>query len=149
MKFIDPSENDLYYTLKNNHKLERFFIKNNILVGMDDYYENYGYNNKNKDSANIIIDEENDRVYRNLAKLFLGKLDEIKSQSISALVSKQFLKEDIKFALGFTEDVDISDDILWEIYYCLKYCYTDSFFQTTGKISFLNSITNRWKIMKF
>lgn len=129
MKFIDPSENDLYYTLKNNHKLERFFIKNNILVGMDDYYENYGYNNKNKDSANIIIDEENDRVYRNLAKLFLGKLDEIKSQSISALVSKQFLKEDIKFALGFTEDVDISDDILWEIYYCLKYCYTDSFFQ--------------------
>ena len=46
MKFIDPSFTELYNTLKNNKRLEKFFINQYILNSIDDYYENYGYNNQ-------------------------------------------------------------------------------------------------------
>ena len=129
MKFVDPSFKELYDTLYNNKKLEKFFISHKILVGMDEYYENYGYNNKNKESAYSIIREENEKVYSNLADLFLPNLNFIKSNSINYLVAKQYLKDEIRFACGFDSDVVLADDVLWEIFYCIKYCYTTSFFQ--------------------
>ena len=129
MKFIDPSFKELYDTLRNNAKLEKFFINHKILIGMDEYYENYGYNNKNKESAYTIIKEENEKVYTNLADLLLPNLDFIKKNSISELVAKQYLKNEVKFACGFGSDVELADDVIWEIYYCVKYCYTTSFFQ--------------------
>jgi hypothetical protein len=128
MKFIDPSLKEIYETLKNNNKLENFFIKNRILNNIDDYYENYGYNN-NEYEAKKIIDKANDKIFMQLAEVLLANLEEIKSQSISELVAKRFLENEIKEALDFTKDVIISNDILWEIYYCIKYCYSSSFFQ--------------------
>ena len=121
MKFIDPSLEKIHETLKNNNKLENFFIKNRILNNIDDYYENYGYNN-NEYEAKKIIDKANDKIFMQLAEVLLANLEEIKSQSISELVAKRFLENEIKEALDFTKDVIISNDTLWEIYYCIKYC---------------------------
>ena len=129
MKFIDPSFKELYDTLHNNAKLEKFFISQKILIGMDEYYENYGYNNKNKESAYTIIKEENEKVYNNLTDLLLPNLNFIKKYSISELIAKQYLKDEIRFACGFDGDTKLADDVLWEIFYCVKYCYTTSFFQ--------------------
>lgn len=128
MKFLDPSLEEIYETLKNNNKLENFFIKNRVLNNIDDYYENYGYNN-NEYEAKKIIEKANNTIFMQLAEVLLANLEEIKKQSISELVAKRFLENEIKEALDFTSDVIISNDTLWEIYYCIKYCYSSSFFQ--------------------
>ena len=128
MKFIDPSFTELYNTLKNNKRLEKFFINQYILNSIDDYYENYGYNNQ-KYKAEKIVNDANKVVYEQLTDLLLSCKEHIKENSIKDLVAKRYLATEIKEALNFTNDVEISDDVLWEIFYCLKYCYTSSFFQ--------------------
>lgn len=128
MKFIDPSFTELYNTLKNNKRLEKFFINQYILNSIDDYYENYGYNNQ-KYKAEKIVNDANKVVYEQLTDLLLSCKEHIKENSIKDLVAKRYLATEIKEALNFTNDVEVSDDVLWEIFYCLKYCYTSSFFQ--------------------
>ena len=128
MKFIDPSFTELYNTLKNNKRLEKFFINQYILNSIDDYYENYGYNNQ-KYKAEKIVNDANKVVYEQLTDLLLSCKEHIKENSIKDLVAKRYLATEIKKALNFTNDVEVSDDVLWEIFYCLKYCYTSSFFQ--------------------
>ena len=128
MKFIDPSFTELYNTLKNNKRLEKFFINQYILNSIDDYYENYGYNNQ-KYKAEKVVNDANKVVYEQLTDLLLSCKEHIKENSIKDLVAKRYLATEIKEALNFTNDVEISDDVLWEIFYCLKYCYTSSFFQ--------------------
>ena len=56
MKFIDPSFTELYNTLKNNKRLEKFFINQHILNSIDDYYENYGYNNQKYKAEKVVND---------------------------------------------------------------------------------------------
>ena len=128
MKFIDPSFTELYNTLKNNKRLEKFFINQYILNSIDDYYENYGYNNQ-KYKAEKVVNDANKVVYEQLTDLLLSCKEHIKENSIKDLVAKRYLATEIKKALNFTNDVEVSDDVLWEIFYCLKYCYTSSFFQ--------------------
>lgn len=128
MKFIDPSFTELYNTLKNNKRLEKFFINQYILNSIDDYYENYGYNNQ-KYKAEKIVNDANKIVYEQLTDLLLSYKEHIKESSIKDLVARRYLATEIKEALNFTNDIEIADDILWEIFYCLKYCYTSSFFQ--------------------
>ena len=128
MKFIDPSFTELYNILKNNKRLEKFFINQYILNSIDDYYENYGYNNQ-KYKAEKIVNDANKVVYEQLTDLLLSCKEHIKENSIKDLVAKRYLATEIKEALNFTNDVEVSDDVLWEIFYCLKYCYTSSFFQ--------------------
>ena len=126
MKFIDPSFTELYNTLKNNKRLEKFFINQHILNSIDDYYENYGYNNQ-KYKAEKVVNDANKVVYEQLTDLLLSCKEHIKENSIKDLVAKRYLATEIKEALNFTNDVEVSDDVLWEIFYCL---YTLAF----GKI---------------
>jgi hypothetical protein len=129
MKFIEPSYQELYDTLRNNNKLEKFFIKNKILNVLDDYYENYGYDPKYNDEANFFIEQANEKVYKDLTKLLLKSLDKIKESSLSDLTAARFLSEDLKDVFGFTDDIILPNDILWEIYFTIKYCCVTSFFQ--------------------
>lgn len=129
MKFIDPPFKELYNTLKNNNKLENFLIKNGVLNNVTDYYENYGYNEANKDVANRVIEEVNNETYERITKVFLENLDYIKENSISYLVYKRFLATELRDAIGFDNDIILSNDILWEFFYEIKYCYVSSFFQ--------------------
>ena len=128
MKFIEPSFKELYDTLINNSKLEKFFIENHILNTIDDYYENYGYNNSSYD-ANTIVSNANKIVYEQLTEVLLTNLNYIKTQSIKDLIAKRYLATEIRDALNFASDIEIANDILWEIFYCIKYCFTSSFFQ--------------------
>lgn len=128
MKFIEPSFKELYDTLINNSKLEKFFIENHILNTIDDYYENYGYNNNSYD-ANTVVSNANKIVYEQLTEVLLINLNYIKTQSIKDLIAKRYLATEIRDALNFASDIEIANDILWEIFYCAKYCFTSSFFQ--------------------
>ena len=78
MKFIEPSFKELYCTLKNNSKLEKFLIKNKVLNDITDYYENYGYDETKRDTANEIIEEANKITYENITKVLLSCLKYIK-----------------------------------------------------------------------
>jgi hypothetical protein len=119
MKFIEPSFKELYDTLINNSKLEKFFIENHILNTIDDYYENYGYNNSSYD-ANAIVSNANKIVYEQLTEVLLTNLNYIKTQSIKDLIAKRYLATEIRDALNFASDIEIANDILWEIFYCIK-----------------------------
>ena len=129
MNFVEPSYKELYDTLRNSNKLEKFFIKNKILNVLDDYYENYGYDPKYDDEAKSVIERSNEEVYKNLTKLLLKHLDRIKQSSLSELVAARFLSEEVKDVFGFTDDIILPNDILWEIYFTIKYCCVTSFFQ--------------------
>ena len=129
MKFIEPSFKELYCTLKNNSKLEKFLIKNKVLNDITDYYENYGYDETKRDTANEIIEEANKITYENITKVLLSCLKYIKENAISYLVYKRYLANDLRDAIGFDNTVELSNDILWEIFYTTKYCCITSFFQ--------------------
>jgi hypothetical protein len=129
MKFTDPKYTELFNALKDNKKLVKFFSKFHLLYEMDDYYENYGYNANNIDSAKRIIDNANDKIFEKLANTLLHNIDYIKEHSITYLISSQFLKEEIKDDLGLSQELPMTDDIPWEIFYTIKYCCVNVFFQ--------------------
>jgi len=129
MKFIEPKFKNLYDTLKNNKKLENMFVKKHILLTLDDYFEIYGYEESKIDIIKYEVELENSNIYENLTYVLLDNLDYIKNNSVSTLVLQSFLRREISDAFNFSEDVDVNNELLNEIYYTVKYCYVSSFFQ--------------------
>ena len=101
MTFKDPSLIDLKKTIKNNKKLEKVLSDNHILITIEDYYELYGYDENKSFLAKFIVEEENDKVYENIASVLLDDIDYIKQTSVSQLVNESFKKKELVNAFGF------------------------------------------------
>ena len=129
MKFVEPDFKKLYDTLKNNERLEKILTDRKILISLEDYFELYGYDEENIELVKYEIETENNSIYENLAYALLDNLDYIKETSVSSLVQQSFLKKEITDAFNFSEDVDIGNALLNEVFYTAKYCYVSSFFQ--------------------
>lgn len=127
MNFIQPKYEDLYNKLSNNNKLRNFLIKNRALITAEDFYGDYGFEDKSK--MNIYIEQNNEQVYKNLTELLLPEQDYIKEKTIEYLVASGYNKEEIKYACGYSTDIILGYDFYWEIFFTCKYCYTESFFQ--------------------
>ena len=129
MTFKDPSLIDLKKTIKNNKKLEKVLSDNHILITIEDYYELYGYDENKKFLAKFIVEEENDKVYENIASVLLDDIDYIKQTSVSQLVNEAFKKKELVIAFGFVSTESFPRKIYAELFYAVKYCYVSSFFQ--------------------
>ncbi len=127
MNFIQPKYEELYNKLSNNNKLRNFLIKNRALVTVEDFYSNYGIDDKSK--MEVYVKQNNEQVYKNLTELLLPEQDYIKEKTIDFLVASGYNKEEIKYACGFSTDTILNYDFYWEIFFTCKYCYTESFFQ--------------------
>ena len=129
MKFVNPSFKNLYNTLRDNKKLEGILTRNHLLYTTEDYYEVYGYNDKEVSKAKYVIDEENKRIYENITNVLLEHLEKIKQTSIFDLVSSKFLRSKLEQCFDFFEDMLINDHLIHEIFYTAKYSYISTFFQ--------------------
>lgn len=128
MNFELPEYTDLYSKLKDNNRLKKYLIKLGALFVPEDFYTEYGFKNDSIDKK-AYIEEANNQIYKNIATLLLEHESEMGEKTIAALINENFLKEEIKDALGFESDIILPKQAYREIFYTYKYCYTESFFQ--------------------
>lgn len=127
MDFVRPDYKTVSKKLKTNKKLEKFLTDLGVLITIDDFYEEFSV--KSKKNPKKYIKDYNDAVYEKLTDIIYENKTLIENSSIDTLVNSKTLFSEIKLALGFDEDENISNSIYREIYYSYKTSFSENFWQ--------------------
>jgi len=132
--FIKPEKKIVYNKIVNNDRLISLLTKIGALITLEDYYDNsyedfIAETSKDGPVVKDKINETNKQTLLNFCDLLIENDDTLKENSVSELVDKKFLFEEIKNVFGFSDDNYISYSIYKEIYYLYKFSCVDNFFK--------------------
>lgn len=130
--FVRPEFKDVYNRIVKNNKLQSYLYKVGALMTVDDYYKVYDIpskTNKYELKAEKFVEEVNENTLTNLTNLLLDNSDTIEKNSVVELVSSNFLFDDIRNVLGFSQELKLDVSFYSEFFYLYKFSFVDNFFQ--------------------
>lgn len=130
--FVRPEFKDVYNRIVKNNKLQSYLYKVGALMTVDDYYKVYDIpskTNKYELKAEKFVEEVNENTLTNLTNLLLDNSDTIEKKSVVELVSSNFLFDDIRNVLGFSQELKLDVSFYSEFFYLYKFSFVDNFFQ--------------------